>query len=80
MAELKPCPFCGELPYIEKKPLYTTYHDGTTHGYFGCFKYDIRCNKCGCNIPLGGNDTVYRTDEEAKKNATEAWNRRADNA
>ena len=41
------------------------------------FEYDIRCHKCGCNVPLGGNDTVYRTDEEAKKNATEAWNHRA---
>lgn len=31
---LKPCPFCGELPYLEKKPLWRTYGDGTTHGYY----------------------------------------------
>ena len=77
MEELKPCPFCGEIPCIEKKPLWKTYYNGITHGYFGCFEYDICCNKCGCNVTLGGNDTIYRTDEEAKKNATEAWNRRA---
>ena len=49
--ELKKCPFCGEIPYIEKKPLWKTYN-GTTHGYYGCFEYDIRCHKCGCNILL----------------------------
>lgn len=76
MPDLKQCPFCGEFPYIEKKPLWKTYSGGITHGYYGCFEYDIRCHKCGCNVPLGGNDTVYRTDEEAKKNAIEAWNRR----
>lgn len=73
---LKPCPFCGELPYLEKKPLWRTYNDGTTHGYHGCFEYDIRCHKCGCNIPLRGNDTIYRSDEEAKQNAINAWNTR----
>lgn len=74
--QLKPCPFCGEIPYLERKPLWRAYGDGTTHGYYGCFEYDIRCHKCGCNLPLGGNDTVYRTDEEAKNNAINTWNGR----
>ena len=76
MAELLPCPFCGEIPYIERKPLWKEY-GGSAHGYYGCFEYDIRCHKCGCNIPLGGNDTVYRKDEEARQNAIKAWNTRA---
>ena len=75
MAELLPCPFCGEIPYIERKPLWKEY-GGSAHGYYGCFEYDIRCHKCGCNIPLSGNDTVYRKDEEARQNAIKAWNTR----
>lgn len=73
---LKPCPFCGELPYLEKKPLWRTYGDGTTHGYYNCFEYDIRCHKCGCTIPLHGNDTIYHKDEEAKQSAVNTWNTR----
>ena len=75
MAELLPCPFCGEIPYIERKPLWTNY-GGYTHGYYGSYEYDIRCHKCGCNVPLYKNDTVYRKDEEAKQNAIKAWNTR----
>jgi Lar family restriction alleviation protein len=73
--ELKPCPFCGEIPYLERKPLWQT-HGNITHGYFGCFEYDIRCHVCGCNIPLKDNTTIYLKDEEAKKNAIEQWNTR----
>ena len=78
MSELKPCPFCGELPHIEKRPLWQTYRDGHTRGYYGCYEYDIHCEKCGCRVNLGGNDTVYRSHDEAKENAIEAWNRRAE--
>jgi hypothetical protein len=77
MSYLEPCPFCGEMVFMEKKPLWRTNCDGTTHGYHGCFKYDVYCRVCGCTINLPGNDTVYRTDEEAIKNVTEAWDRRA---
>jgi Lar family restriction alleviation protein len=73
--QLKPCPFCGELPYLEKKPLWRTVN-GSTHGYAGCWEYDIRCHKCGCTIPLHSNDTIYRSDDEAKQNAINTWNRR----
>lgn len=76
MAELKPCPFCGTVPYIERLPLWETY-GGHTHGYYGCYKYDIQCHKCGCAIPLPQNDTIYRKDEEARQNAIDTWNKRA---
>lgn len=71
---LKPCPFCRTHTYLEKLPLWNG-----SHGYCGCYEYDIRCHnpKCGCRVNLGGNDTVYNTDEEARINAIKAWNRRA---
>lgn len=75
---IKPCPFCGEVPYLERRPLWQTYSDGTTHGYFGCYCYEIACrnNDCGCSVKLGRNDTVYTDDEAARRNAIAAWNRR----
>lgn len=76
MDELKPCPFCGNLVYLEKKPLWVQHPDGTTRGYYGCYEYDIHCDECGCRIKLPGNDTVYTTDNLAKENAIKAWNRR----
>jgi len=74
---LKPCPFCGNEVYIEKVPLWRTYPDGTTHGYRGKYSFDIRCEKCGCNINIKGNDTLYTSEEKAKENAINAWNKRA---
>ena len=76
--KLKPCPFCGAIPYLEKKPLWKTNGYGTTHGYYGCFEYEIKCHnvECGCHIKLGRNDTVYNQDAEAMQNAINAWNRR----
>lgn len=75
---IKPCPFCGEIPYLERKPLWSTYSNGSTHGYYGCYEYVIQCRnpECGCRVNLGRNDTVYIKDEEARQNAINAWNRR----
>lgn len=75
---IKPCPFCGETPYLERKPLWSTYSNGSTHGYYGCHEYVIQCRnpECGCSVKLGRNDTVYNKDEEARQNAIKAWNRR----
>lgn len=58
--QLKPCPFCGNIPYIEKIPLWHTYH-----GHYVCleFEFDIHCDKCGCTVILGNNNTIY-TDEK----------------
>ena len=76
---LRACPFCGQTPYLERKPLWTTYNDGTSHGYRGCYEYDIKCRnpECGCTVKLARNDTIYNIDEDARKNAINAWNRRA---
>ena len=76
--EIKPCPFCGDIPYIEKVPLFRTYGDGTTHGYYGCFEYVIKCHNpdCGCQVKLKGNNTIYNSGKEAEANAIKCWNRR----
>lgn len=72
--ELKPCPFCGSPVSIVMRPLWQG-----SHGYQGCYQYDIKCDNpgCRCNIYLGENDTIYRTHEEARRNAIEHWNRRS---
>ena len=76
---LKPCPFCGQVVYLEKRPLWRDY-GGSTHGYFRCYEYVIECDnpECRCHVVLKGNDTIYHSDEEAKQNAIKAWNRRAE--
>ena len=76
MYELLPCPFCGESVYIEKRPLWNG-----THGYHGCYEFDIRCTNpdCCCTIKLGENHTIYVTEDEARRNAIKAWNRRISN-
>lgn len=75
--DLLPCPFCGEDVYIDKVPLWKSYNN-STHGYYGCYEFDIRCKnpECGCTIPFIKNDTVYRSEEEARLNAIDQWNRR----
>ena len=72
MIKLKRCPFCGNDVELEKIPLW---HG--SHGYHGCYEYEIKCSKCGCTLRYEKNDTIYRSDDVAKNNVIEAWNRRA---
>ena len=71
---LEDCPYCGNSVYLEKIPLWTG-----SHGYKGYYEMDIRCHNpdCRCWVYLGQNDTIYRSEEEAKRNAIQHWNRRA---
>ena len=80
MEKLKPCPFCGETVYVEKEPLWIT-AGNTTHGYFGCYKFEVKCRnpECGCSVYLGKNDTIYHSETEARQNAIQAWTRRVNN-
>lgn len=72
MNNLKPCPFCGSEVELEKNPLWY----GNGRGYKDCYEFVIRCKKCGCRVDQPKNDSVYRSEEKAKENAIEAWNRR----
>lgn len=74
MEELKPCPFCGNKVEVEKIPLWY----GNGRGYYGCYEFKIRCKSCGCTVDQPENDSVYRSEEEARGNAIKAWNRRAE--
>ena len=65
--KLLPCPFCGSKVKLSRYRL---------RGYDGFVEYKIHCTKCGCRISYSKNNTIYNTDEEAKKNAITAWNTR----
>ena len=77
MDELKPCPFCGVAPKMLKRPMWQSWN-GITHGYFGCYEFIIECEneECLCRVKMDKNDTIYRTEEEAKQNCIRSWNRR----
>lgn len=68
------CPFCGSEVELERIPLWNG-----SHGYIGCYEYVIECknSECRCKVNLGKNDTIYRSDDVAKQNAINSWNRRA---
>ena len=65
--ELKPCPWCGGIPYLLETPL---------RHYGGCSAYVIKCSECGATPPNGEFYDVYSTREYAEQQAVEAWNRR----
>lgn len=65
MDELKPCPFCGALyPYITFEPGYID--DSAV----------VFCNACKISVKLEENDQEGFNDD-TKRKAIEAWNRRA---
>lgn len=74
---LKPCPFCGSSVEIQKQPLWQTIN-GSTHGYYNCYNFEITCLKCGCSTFKTKSDTVYRTEEEAKREIIKNWNTRGE--
>ena len=71
MEELKPCPFCGAKVKLRKEAMWWD-----NRGYKDCYRYAISCPECGCALAMRNNDTISRTDSEAKRNAIKAWNRR----
>ena len=75
---LKPCPFCGTTPYLDRRPMWRMANGGVVHGYYECYAYDVHCPNptCGCRVNLPNSNTIYNTHEEAKQNAINAWNRR----
>lgn len=62
---LKPCPFCGEIPVIEKRTEISERSEETV--------YQVVCDNEYCSI----HPETYLFGD--KKNAIKDWNRRADN-
>ena len=58
---LKPCPFCNnESVFLDMQPLWNG-----SHGYYGKYKYIIKCQLCGCtNDKCCGDDIYLNTKEE----------------
>ncbi len=69
--KLEPCPFCGTKVEMMRIPLW---HG--SHGYQNCYDFKVTCEKCGCTLNYAYADTIYRTEEEAINNVTNAWNER----
>lgn len=70
----KECPFCHELPSMEKDPLW---HG--SHGYHGNYKYYVACTNKDCKInpKTKAYDDVYgMTEEDCINKAIEDWNDR----
>ena len=69
--ELKPCPFCSELPSVTRY----SYDVSAGETYY---KYEVRCRNpmCGCRINMIATDTQWRIEDEAVVNAVAAWNKR----
>ena len=72
---LKPCPFCGGVAEVVRKQIYLDYG------------YRIYCASCCTHGPLvlvnhpkltyeGLDESTRYTNDQAKRKAAEAWNRR----
>ena len=79
MAELKPCPFCGgEAKVAFAHPEFMLKRLKFRYVFAGCTKCNVTTPLFNAKNKTGSplfND--YNT-EQAKKKATEAWNRRAE--
>lgn len=64
MAELKPCPFCGEQPILRRSE--EEFDDGELR-----YVYYVRCDNTCCEI------NPCTTDYEEAYLAKDAWNKRS---
>ena len=68
MAEIKPCPFCGEDAEMKESR--------NCRPIEGWLSYTIACKGCGCEM-LGETINPYREkSEKAKKSVIAKWNKR----
>lgn len=74
MSSLKPCPWCGSSGSINIEPMWNN-----SHGYYGCYSYQVKCITCNTSAPNSKFDTIDLTHEEAKNRAITAWNTRKEN-
>ncbi len=69
--EIKRCPWCGGAASIHIEPMW---HG--SHGYSGCYSWEVRCLQCGATAPNGKFDNIYMPREDAEEKALAAWNKR----
>lgn len=76
--ELKPCPFCGEIPYLMNRGVFTS-RGGQEWGD----NWVVRCS-CGMGLCDDFKSRVYRDNKgkiiiesDGRAEAIKAWNRRA---
>ena len=76
MAELKRCPFCGQLP--ETEVLVTQ----KTSSLDDVILFSVACGKCGtvkgARLKIKGRAATFLEVEQAMEEATKAWNTRWD--
>lgn len=75
---LAPCPFCNnEAIVVDMRPLWNG-----KHGYYGKYKYIIKCPLCGCtNDKCCGDDIYLDTQEEINeliRTIVNSWNNRVE--
>lgn len=77
--KLKPCPFCG------REAVFVIKSHSSSHRDVG-FNFFIQCSKCYTRLPQEYSLTLrldedgnISTTSDGRKDAEEAWNRRADN-
>lgn len=68
MIELKPCPFCGQIPKLQEDFRFPRPERERTRAY------EVVCQNFDCII--GNVDARYRL---TKREIVDLWNRRADN-
>lgn len=68
IADLKPCPFCGNKPFFT---------DSTVSGSYGGGFQDFSITiKCACGASMQRNHTVYPDGTNPTMSAIDMWNRR----
>lgn len=76
MAELKRCPFCGQLP--ETEVLVTQ----KTSSFDDIILFSVACGKCGTakgvKLKIKARAATFLEVEQAMEEATRAWNTRWD--
>ena len=71
LPEMKPCPFCGKEPVLQKDKRYPRMTNGSA---LPIDAYEVVCNTFSC--PIYHADNTYFTKAET---AIKAWNTRKDN-
>lgn len=72
-AELKPCPFCGNAPYVDYGFSYD--YDGGDRWYV--YSAEVVCD-CGCTLKVDNHlPKVHVSEDRMLDFAIEAWNKRS---